>query len=61
MPTASAAAIASGSGSPSFCQNTPSKIAVSPKIEPTDKSMPPVMMTKVIASATRLTSVIKRP
>ena len=30
-------------------------------IEPTERSMPPVMMMKVIGSATSATSVISRP
>ena len=46
---------------PTFCQNTPSRIAVSPMIEPTERSMPPVMMMKVMGSATSATSVISRP
>ena len=46
---------------PTFFQNTPSRIAVSPMIEPTERSMPPVMMMKVIGSATSATSVISRP
>ena len=33
-----------------FCQKTPSRIAERPRIEPTERSMPPVMMTKVIGS-----------
>ena len=55
------ATMATGSGRPRFCQNTPSRIAVRPRIEPTERSMPPVMMTKVMASATSPTSVISRP
>ncbi len=36
-------------------------IAQSPTIEPTERSMPPVMMMKVIGSAISPTSVISRP
>ena len=42
-----------------FFQNTPSRIAHRPRIEPTERSMPPVMMMKVIGSATSPTSVIE--
>ena len=36
-------------------------IAHSPTIDPTDRSMPPVMMMNVIGKASRPTSVINRP
>ena len=36
-------------------------IAQSPTIEPTERSMPPVMMMKVIGSAMSPTSVVNRP
>ena len=60
-PTAIAMTIASSSGRPKFFQLTPSMIAASPMIEPTERSMPPVMMMKVIGRATSATSVINRP
>ena len=60
-PVASVTTIASSSGSPRFCQATPRMIAHSPMIEPTERSMPPVMMMKVIGRATSPTSAISRP
>ena len=61
VPTTSPRPIATGSGRPMFFQNTPIRIAVMPRIEPTDRSMPPVMMTKVMMIAISPTSVISRP
>ena len=61
VPARSARTIATASGRPRPCQRVPSRIAVRPRIEPTDRSMPPVTITKVMAKATRLTSAIRRP
>jgi hypothetical protein len=60
-PVRSATAIAASSGRPRFCQAEPRTIAHRPMIEPTERSIPPVMMMKVIGSATRPTSAISRP
>ena len=60
-PTRIADAIASSNGSPTFFQNTPSRIADNPMIEPTDRSIPPVTMIKVIGNAISPTSTSKRP
>ncbi len=61
VPTARVRTIAASSGRPRFFQNTPSMMADMPKIDPTDRSMPPVMMTKVMMMAISPTSVISRP
>ena len=52
--------MATGSGRPTFFQNTPSRIATKPRIEPTDKSIPPVTMMKVMPSPTMPISAISR-
>jgi citrate/tricarballylate utilization protein len=41
VPQAMASTMAAGRGSPRFFQNTPSRMAVRPRIEPTERSMPP--------------------
>jgi hypothetical protein len=61
VPTMSPSPMAIGSGSPMFFQNTPSRTATNPRMEPTLRSMPPVMITKVMITAISPTSVINRP
>src|SRR5438552_828223 len=60
-PAPTARTMAIGRANPTFFQNTPTRIAERPSIEPTDRSMPPVTITKVMVSATRPTSDIRRP
>ena len=48
---ATAAAIATGSGNDSLVKTRPATIAHSAITDPTDKSMPPTRMTKVIPVA----------
>src|SRR2546425_115649 len=60
-PAPTASTMATGRANPTFFQNTPTRIAERPSIEPTERSMPPVTITKVMVSATRPTSDIRRP
>src|SRR5438552_3122288 len=60
-PALTARTMATGRANPTFFQNTPTRIAERPSIEPTERSMPPVTITKVMVSATRPTSAISRP
>src|SRR4051812_5344530 len=59
-PSTSVSATASGSGTPASRQSAPSTTAASPIIEPTERSMPPVMMIGVIASASSPISTARR-
>ena len=52
-PTQIVQTAASGIGIPASRQNFPNRTAQSPSSEPTDKSIPPVKMIGVIASASR--------
>src|SRR6267143_622319 len=60
-PAPTARTMATGSANPTFFQNKPTRITERPSIEPTERSMPPVTITKVMVSATRPTSAIRRP
>src|SRR5437868_4195092 len=60
VPNSSVSTTASGSGTWASRQSAPSTTAASPIIEPTDRSMPPVMMTGVSASASSPTSTPSR-
>src|SRR5258705_120149 len=60
-PAPTARTMATGRANPTFFQNTPTRIAERPSIDPTERSMPPVTITKVMVSATRPTSAIRRP
>ena len=53
-------AAAAAIGQPPSRHNTPNTTAESPMIEPTDRSMPPVIMIGVIASASSPNSTLKR-
>jgi len=52
-PMPSVQAAASGIGIPASRHSLPKRIAHNPSSEPTDRSIPPVRMTGVIASASR--------
>ena len=57
---AGATAAAAGIGSPQSRHAAPNTTAASPIIAPTDRSMPPVMMTGVSAMASRPSSTLRR-
>src|SRR5690242_10450181 len=59
-PTSSVSAIATGMGAPPSRQSAPNTTAASPIIEPTDRSIPPVTMIGVSASASSPTSTARR-
>ena len=52
-PTASVATIANHSGMPASRQSPPITTAAKPIIEPTERSMPPVIMIGVITNASK--------
>ena len=56
VPAMIPAQIASGSGNPRLCQEKPSTIELNASTEPTERSIPPVMIMKVIGSAMRAIS-----
>jgi hypothetical protein len=60
-PTPTAASAAAPTGQPASRHSFPSTTATSPRSDPTDRSMPPVMMTGVTASANRPISTDSRP
>ena len=49
------------SGRPQSCQATPSMMATRPTMEPTERSMPPVMMMSVMGNAMSAISAARRP
>src|ERR1035437_4158965 len=59
-PNSSAAPAAAAIGQPPSRHNTPKTTAESPMMEPTDKSMPPVIMIGVSASASNPSSTLRR-
>ena len=59
-PNTSAAPAAAGIGQPPSRHSTPNTTAESPMIEPTDRSIPPVIMIGVIASASKPNSTLRR-
>ena len=59
-PNTSAAPAAAGIGQPPSRHSTPNTTAESPMMEPTDKSIPPVIMIGVIASASKPSSTLNR-
>ena len=59
-PSSSVSAITSGSAKPSSRHSAPSTTAESPIIEPTDRSMPPVMMIGVSARDSNPSSTASR-
>src|SRR5438132_2353376 len=59
-PTANAAPTAAAMGQWASCQSDPSTTADNPIIDPTDRSMPPVMMTAVSARASKPSSTLRR-
>jgi hypothetical protein len=60
VPAAIPTQIASGRGNPRLCQEKPSTIELNARTEPTERSIPPVMMIKVIGTAIRAISDRKR-
>ncbi len=59
-PTASANAAAAGSGRCQSWYAAPNTTAASPIIDPTDRSMPPLMITGVNATASSPSSTLRR-
>src|SRR5579884_3095071 len=59
-PVASASAAAAGMGRPPSRQAAPKMTAARPIMEPTERSMPPVIITGVVASASRPSSTESR-
>src|ERR1035441_9289569 len=59
-PNSSAAPAAAATGQPPSRHSTPNTTAASPMMEPTDKSIPPVIIIGVSASASRPSSTLKR-
>src|SRR5271170_5533195 len=59
-PARSAAPAAAGSGKCQSCQAAPKMTAASAIMEPTERSMPPVTITGVMATASRPSSTLKR-
>ena len=60
QPSSSAAPAAAAIGQPPSRQSAPNTTAESPMMEPTDRSIPPVIMIGVSASASRPNSTLRR-
>src|SRR5215472_7031393 len=60
QPVSKAAITANGSGKCQSVQTTPKATAAKPIIEPTERSMPPEMMTGVNATASKPSSTLNR-
>src|SRR5262245_27575598 len=60
IPMSSVAPTATGNGKPTSCHRNPNATAERPIIDPTERSIPPVTMIGVSASASRPTSTLRR-